>query len=314
MQDSPNGFDTPMQGLPIPQWLEKIEDITEEHGYFQNLGTDHYATFVEDKPTLLVTFESIEGIQRRGDNGQPLGFELVRELGWSHLCLLSHGQSWYRDPAVYAFFDRVSDEGFFDEFDDVLFYGVGPAGYAACAYSVTSPGARVVAINPQATLTPSIAGFDNRFEGSRRMSFMDRYGYAPDMIDAAETAHIFYTPDEPEDAIHANLFRRPNVELYALPPLGAPAERMMMEMEILFSILAQASTGELDRNSVYRLLRARRDHRRYLRKLLARVQDKDRTLLAAVLCANVASRMHAPRFVHTLAALDKAAKEGQLGE
>ena len=67
MQDMPNGFDTPMQGLSTPQWLEKLEDIAEEHGYFQTLGTNHFATFIEDKPTLVVTFETIKDIQARGD-------------------------------------------------------------------------------------------------------------------------------------------------------------------------------------------------------------------------------------------------------
>lgn len=311
MQDSPNGFDMSMQGLSTPQWLEKLEDIAEEHGYFQPLGTNHFATFVEDKPTLLVTFETIEGIQARGDTGQPLGFELVRELGWSHLCLLSHGESWFRDPAVYAFFDRAADDGFFDEFDNVLFYGVGPCGYAAATYSVAAPGARVVAINPQATLTPSIAGFDKRFEGSRRMSFMDRYGYAPDMIDAADKAHIFYTAANPEDAIHAALFRRPNVELYAMPRFGVPPEKALLNMQVLFRILTQATTGKLTRQRVFRLLRARRDHRRYLRTLLTRVQAADHPLLTAILCANVATRMHAPFFDRTLAALDRAANEGR---
>ena len=314
MQDMPNGFDTPMQGLRTPQWLEKLEDIAEERGYFQTLGPNHFATFIEDKPTLVVTFETIKGIQARGDTGQPLGFELVRELGWSHLCILSQDQSWFRDPAIYAFFDRISDDGFFDEFDNVLFYGAGPCGYAACAYSVAAPGARVVALNPQATLTPSLAGWDKRFEGSRRMSFADRYGYAPDMIDAADKAHIFYTPGVPEDTIHAALFRRSNVELYELPRLGAAPEKTLLEMQLLFRILVQAATGKLTRHRVFRMLRARRDSRRYLCTLLNRVQAANHPLLAAMLCANVVSRMHAPRFARTLAALEKAAAEGRLDD
>ena len=312
MQDSPNGFDMSMQGLSTPQWLEKLEDIAEEHGYFQPLGTNHFATFVEDKPTLLVTFETIEGIQARGDTGQPLGFELVRELGWSHLCILSHGQSWFRDPAVYAFFDRVSDEGFFDEFDSVLFYGVGPCGYAAATYSVASPGARVVALNPQATLTPSIAGFDKRFEGSRRMSFMDRYGYAPDMIEAADQAFVIYDRSSMEDSMHAALFRRPNVELLPIPDLGHPLEPSLMAMQVLFRILVQAGVGKLTRGKFYRLMRARRDSGAYLRVLLAKLKNNDRVLLTALLCANVTSRMRAPKFVRTLNDLEKAAREGRL--
>lgn len=312
MQDSPNGFDTPMLGLETEEWLEKLEEIAEEHGFFQPLGDAHFATFVEEKPTLLVTFESIDDIQARHDTGQPLGFELVRELGWSHLCILSKGQSWFRDPAVYAFFDRMADDGFFDEFENVLFFGTGPCGYAAAAFSVAAPGARVVALNPQATLTPEIAGWDERFAGVRKMSFTDRYGYAPDMLDAAEKAFIFYYRSFTKDAMHAALFRSPNVELIGLPWFGAPLEKSFLDMQILYRILVQAGVGKLTRHGVFQLMRTRRDHGPYLRALLGRLQKNDRVLLTALLCANVTSRMKAPRFSRTLSKLEKAAVEGRL--
>ena len=41
--------------------------------------------------------------------------------------------------AVYGFFDQILDDGFFDEFDTIIFYGAGPCGYAATAYSVAAP-------------------------------------------------------------------------------------------------------------------------------------------------------------------------------
>ena len=107
MQDSPNGFDTPMLGLPNAAWLRQLKDVVEKPGHFQPLGRQHCAALIEDKPVLLVTFETIDGIQSRADTGQPLGWELVRELGWSHLCILSNGDTWFRDPAVYAYFDKL---------------------------------------------------------------------------------------------------------------------------------------------------------------------------------------------------------------
>ena len=67
---------------------------------------------------------------------------MVREHRWSHMALISDSDTWFRDPAVYGWFDRLVDEGFFDEFDRVLFYGAGPCGYAAAAFSVSAPGAQ----------------------------------------------------------------------------------------------------------------------------------------------------------------------------
>ncbi len=312
MQDSPNGFDVPMLGLKTPEWLAKLEDIAEEHGYFQPLGKQHWATFVEDKPVLLVTFETIDGIQNRKDTGQPLGFELVRELGWSHLCILSQGESWFRDPAVYGYFDRLCDDGFFDDFESVLFYGSGPCGYAAAAFSVAAPGAQVVTLNPQATLDPRLTGWDPRFRQARKYSFDDRYGYAPDMIEAADNGFVIYTKDAPLDAMHAALFRRDTVTLLPIPKLGRPAEDALLEMQLLFRILAQAKAGKLTHQSFSKLMRARRDFMPYLRFLRAKLFETDRIWLTALLCANVVSRFNAPKFRATLDQLANDASDDKM--
>ena len=312
MQDLVNGFDTPMLGLGTSEWLETLENVVDEHGYFQPLGKNHYATLVEEKPILLVTFETIQSIQSRGDTGQPLGFELIKEFGWSHLCILSDGDTWFRDPAVYAHFDRLSDDGFFDEFEDVLFYGNGPCGYAAAAFSVTAPGAHVVALNPQATLDPSRAGWDLRYANGRKYCFTDRYGYAPDMIDAAASAYILFSQNSIEDAMHASLFQSDNVERLALPNLGPHTETQLLSMNVLFRILAQANTGKLTRMSFSKLMRARRNNIPYLRHLLWRLKKKKRIYLTALLCANVETRLNVPVFKKTLTQLDIDASEGRL--
>ncbi len=312
MQDLVNSFDTPMLGLGKSEWLDALENVVDEHGYFRPLGEQHYATLVEEKPILLVTFETIQSIQNRGESGQPLGFELVKELGWSHLCILSDGDTWFRDPAVYAHFDSLSDDGFFDEFEDVLFYGNGPCGYAAAAFSVTAPGARVIALNPQATLDPARAGWDLRHANGRKHCFTDRYGYAPDMIDAAASAFVLFSQHSIEDAMHASLFQSANVERLPLPDLGRNAEAQLLNMNVLFSLLAQAKTDKLTRMSFFKLMRARRDNIPYLRHLLWRLKKKKRIFLTALLCANVTSRLNIPVFRKTLNQLDLDASEGRL--
>lgn len=305
MQDAANGFDVPMLGLDRDQWLKKLEEIVDEDGYLQPLGARHFASFVEDKPTLLVTFETMQGIQARGDTGQPLGFELVRELGWSHLCILSDGDTWFRDPAVYAYFDRLVDDGLFEDFKDVVFYGAGPGcAYAAAAFSVTAPGAKVVAIQPQATLDPRIAGWDNRFSNMRRTSFSDRYGYAPDMLDAASHAYVIHDPQETMDAIHAGMFTRPNVTNLRMPFMGGNLENDLLEMQLLFRILAKVAAGTLGEDSFHSMARARRSYPPYLERLSAALQVQKRPVLEALLCANVVCRMRSHKFLHRLEALE----------
>ena len=130
--------------------------------------------FVEepkDGDKLFVSFESMSGIEALSETRTPIGFDMVGGAGWSSLSLLSHGDTWFRDPRVYAFFDQLQDDGFFDEFETVLFFGAGPCGYAAGAYSVTAPGARVLMLQPQATLDPRVAEWDDRFAEERRRDF-----------------------------------------------------------------------------------------------------------------------------------------------
>jgi hypothetical protein len=113
---------------------------------------------------------------------------LFKKNGWSHLSIILDGDTWFHDPKVYAYFNRLDDDGFFDDFDHVVFYGAGPCKYAAAAFSVAAPGATVDAIQPQTTLDPRITDWDDRYMKMRRTDFTSRYGYAPDMLDAAEQA------------------------------------------------------------------------------------------------------------------------------
>jgi hypothetical protein len=301
-----------MVGLGKTAWLDRLESIADEHGYFQPLGKRHYAAFIDEKPTLLVTFETIQGIQALSDTAQPMGWELVKAAGWSHLCLLSDGDTWFRDARVYGYFDRLIDDGFFEDFETVIFYGAGPCGYAAAAYSVASPGARVLVVQPQATLDPRVTEWDDRFTEMRRTSFTDRYGYAPDMLDAAEKAFVVYDPAEDLDAMHAALFTRPNVTKLRMRHMGGALQTDLMEMQLLFRLIAKLGADALDENSFAKLYRARRDYPTYLRSLMARLDASQRFYLTALLCRSAVSRHTAPRFRRRLDALEREADAGNI--
>ena len=285
-------------------WLDAFVEIAETHGHWQALGDDHFAALVEDGQTLLVTFETLPMLRT---TGRPLGWKFVTEQGWSHLCLVSDGDTWFRDPVVYGYFDRLSDDGFFEDFDRVLFYGAGPCGYAAAAFSVAAPGARVLAVAPQATLDPGQAGWDDRFPRMRRTDFDDRYGYAPDMVEAADAAWIVYDPAEPMDAMHAALYRRPHVTALPFRWIGAGPDRDLAAMDLLPRMIAQAADGTLTRDGFNAMLRARRTYPPYLRRLLGALERRHHPELAAALCRHVVARMKAPRFARRLSQLETAA-------
>jgi len=259
MTDHALRFKTELKGLEASEWYEALEELVEEHGSFTPLGRDHVATFLDAGPKLLVTFEHAEEVQELAD-AAPRGFAFTQREGWSHLAIISRGDSWFRDPAVYRYIDRLIDDGFFEDFEDVLFFGAQAGGYAAAAYSVAAPGARVLALRPQATLDPTTAGWDNRFIAQRRLNFTDRYGYAPDMMDAAQCGYVIYDPAEDLDAMHAALFTRPNVTKLRLRHMGDALQGDLIEMEILDDLLLAISADSLTPHEFARLARARRCH------------------------------------------------------
>ena len=297
MQDSAQIFDADLSGLGWADWCERVNDLAGKDGYCEPLGTRHAAVLVERKPILLVTFEDHQKLTELSPQAQPFGWSMAKTLGWSHLCVISDGDTWFRDRRVYGYFDRLIDDGFFDDFDQVIFYGAGPCGYAAAAFSVASPGAKVLIISPQATLDPRVAEWDDRYIHMRRTSFDDRYGYAPDMLDAAESAVLLYDPEIELDAMHAALFTRPNVMRFRTRYLGYRIESSLMRIGMVPRVLAQMSTGKLSRLSLARLFRARRDDSPYLFSLLQRLMTDQRDILTVMHCRRALDRkVGGPRF------------------
>lgn len=286
------------------EWFARIAELGEEAGYFQPLGPRHSALFVDRTPTLLVTFETVQSIRQTQPGQLPVGYQIAKGRDWSHLCLIANGDTWYRDKAVYAFFDRLVDDAFFEDFDQVVFYGAGMAGYAAAAFSVAAPGATVVVVQPQATLDPRVTGWDPRWPEMRRTSFTDRYGYAPEMIDGAAQVFVIFDPEQVLDAMHAALFTKPFVTPLPCRNLGRDIAVALDEMHILQSTLAAACTGAFDARMFAIFYRARRNYRPYLRGLLTHLDRDGRAYLAALLCRNVVGRMEATKMKARLEQLE----------
>lgn len=280
-------FDAELSRLDPEAWAARLEEIADEHGYFEPLGARHSAAFLDAGPKLLVTFEDARTIRNSRPASEPRGFDFVRNEGWSSLSLISEGESWYREKRIYGYFDRLVDDGFFEDFQKVVFHGAHAAAYAACTFSVCAPGATVIALRPQATLDPRIAGFDTRHMGARRLDFHSRYGYAPDMIEAAQEAFILFDPLQRIDAMHAALFRRENVTAMRCTGLGRRIDTMLDATGLHNELIRQAMDGSLDEQSFARMLRQRRTYAPFLRNLVNRAIAQGHMEMAAKACSAV---------------------------
>ena len=306
MTQMPIDLDLDLSGLPQNDWLGRLDELGDEHGYFEQLGSKHFALFIDAGPQLLVTFETPE-VAQQNPEGRPRGFDFVSQHGWSHLALISDGDTWFRDPAVYRFFDRLTDDGFFDRFASVLFFGIGAGGYAAAAFSVATPGAQVLAIRPQATLDPAQTGWDKRFVAKRRLDFNSRYGYAPDMLDAADRAFVLCDPGYAPDALQAGLFRRPNVTMLRCPLLGQRPEVGLDAMQLTGPLIEQAMDGSLTLASFGALWRARRSNPNYMRGLLKKAELAGRADFVRRLCNQGLATRDSAFYRRKLQELDAAA-------
>lgn len=307
MTDTLPDPDTDLSGLSIEDWQGRLDRLGEEHGYYERLGADHAALFIDAGPRLLVSFETRDAI-RKSPRALPRAFEMLQRQGWSLLVLISDGDGWFRSPRVWGYVDRLVDEGFFEDFERVLFYGHHAAGYAAAAYSVASPGARVLALRPLATLDPRIAGWDRRYLAARKLDFRSRYGYAPDMVDAAARVTLIHDPHHAADAVHAALFRRDNVTTLRAPHAGARLEQILDHAAALAPLLELAMEDRLDRLAFARCWRARRGAPLYLRGLLRILEQANRPARLARLCRHGLTTPDAPHFARRLEALMKPAR------
>lgn len=307
MKDVSTAFSYDLTNLTRDVWLEKLDDTAEDFGHFEPVSPHHNAAFIDAGRTLFVCFEDIETIRAQNPGAAPLGWSFARESNWSSLTLLApKPDDWFRHPAVFGYFDRIIDDGFFDDFDQVLFYGAGPAGYAAAAFSVAAPDAQVLLIQPQASLDMEIAGWDRRFPKARRLDFKTRYGFAPDMVELAQRVTVVYDPDIIEDAVHAQMFSGANTTHLRAPYIDRNAAGHFNTMGILAPMIRDAMNSALTPTAFAQYWRVRQRYLPYLRAMFHRLNDEGKhPRLLARLCRKVGGRGRRPMFAEKFEELRK---------
>lgn len=292
-------------GLGQAEWIDHLRGIGRDHGFFERLGADNLALFIQEGDTLVVSFDRAARVFAQEADGLPPGFEAVKRKEWSLLSILSLDDSFFRSTDLGDFFDTLAASGFFGSFSQVIFLGFGPgAGHAACAYSSAAPGALVLASAPAATLDPERAGFDRRFLRDRRGD-LSRYGDAPSLVAAAQTAVILYDPTDPVSAAHAGQFRDKRVTLVPLRFTGTAPHNLIRAGGLLLQFLRALSHGRLTRQRVAALIRPiRRADPAYLWRLAGIAQSQgqfDRARRIADYAADVTGEA---RFADLAAKLD----------
>ncbi|EPX83339.1 hypothetical protein ruthe_02965 [Rubellimicrobium thermophilum DSM 16684] len=80
----PDLLDLDLSDLSEEEWLARLDALGEEHGFFERMGREHAALFIDAGKKLLVAFETMEAA-RSAPSSAPLGFDHVTRNGWSLL-------------------------------------------------------------------------------------------------------------------------------------------------------------------------------------------------------------------------------------
>lgn len=290
-------------------WRARLAAIGEEAGYAEPVGARHLALFSDLAPVLLVSFEEGAAIRAAGGDPMPLGYRIATARGWSSLSLIAEGPTWFRDRAFWGYIDRLIDEGFFEDFDRVVFYGAGMGGYGAAAFSVAAPGCTVLALAPRATLDPAVAPWDRRHLPARRLDWRVRFGFAPRMVTGAGAAFLIHDPGQALDAAHAALFSEGPVTHLRARHIGPDPAAALARMGLLVPLVEAACDGRLSPAAFFRLWRARRADPGFLGRLVARAGATGGPARLARACRAALKQTDHPRLRRLLAEAEAARNE-----
>ena len=276
-----------------PGWMNKVEDAM-----MPKDGTPVEATLLDDAHMMRlelrradVLFVAFEEASEIGNRGSGLLTPFVRK-GHSSLVIAAHRRTWFRSDKVAEAFDQMTDEGLFDQFERVVFVGAGKTGgYGAAAYSVAAPGARVLLVEPVATLDRDRTPWERRFRRERNIPFGPRYDYAPDMVDAAQRVTVISDPHDTLASVQASLFHGPHIDHFHAPWAGMPGlTQSLEEMGLLTPMIQAVAEGDLDRATFAKMWRARRAYEPYLAGLMRKLDPVKRPALTARYCRWVLDR------------------------
>ena len=269
-------------------WHDTLAELGDERGFYRPLGPMHKALYLKGDSTLVVSFDNLDDARQDVGDRMPWGSQFISSRGWSSLGIGAHGWTWYRDDAVLDFFDELREAKFFDQFDNVVFYGTSMAGYAATVFSAAAPGAKVLAMNPQATLERRITkGWETRYHKSWSQDFSGRYSYGPEQSKAAEVVYLFYDPYVAEDAMHAALYQGDNVIKIKCRHFGHGLTSAFNQMGILKDTVKACVDDTPTAREIYALMRARKDTPRYQKAVLNKLVAEKRHRATYLLCRQV---------------------------
>ncbi|MCV6824776.1 MULTISPECIES: glycosyltransferase family 2 protein [Halocynthiibacter] len=244
------------QGAPL--WLEDLRPGSNREGFFEK-GNKHSLLFVKrSKSHLYVSFDNLSNVFEEAIDRSPWGYKFARDIGVSHLGVFAHIKGWYRDAELIRRFEALARDGFFDNYERVVFAGVSMGGFAALKFASLVPGAHVVAINPQSTLDPSIVPWETRYIVGQRQDWTLPLNDAAELTKNMGRVNLFWDPYHELDTRHIERFEGPNIHKFKCWFSRHKTAVFLRKIDALKPVIQHAIFDELTEKEFYRLYRNRR--------------------------------------------------------
>ncbi|MGB7261605.1 MAG: glycosyltransferase family 61 protein [Albidovulum sp.] len=230
------------------------------------------AYFIRRSPVLFVTFDNLASVGEY-DPPQPWILARTQKSGFSILGLIASRKDWYRNADTPRLLIALRDEGFFDQFERVIFTGTSMGAYAALTYSRIVPGSTVLAFSPQSTLNRDIAPFEARYRYAHRKWDWDDAEYldAADAVEAAAEILLFYDPFVPEDRAHAARLQGGSVRHIKCGHFGHRLIRQLKSCGVLDGVFNDVGHNRFRPAAFRKALRTRRDVKTWRKEFLANI-------------------------------------------
>ncbi|MEW2917152.1 hypothetical protein AB1A64_08765 [Ruegeria sp. ANG10] len=243
---------------PAPPWFVELYPGGDGVGFLQKLERHSVLFHQRSASQLVVSFDNIANANDLSFAREPWGWKFFRDEGWSHMGIFARTKAWYRDPEIITYFQNRAAEGFFDQFDQVVFAGASMGGFGALTFSELVPGANVIAFNPQTSLDERLVPWETRYRFGRVQDWDLPYGDAAQTVKQAGKAYVFYDPFFDLDRQQVTRLKGENVMLLKTWFSNHFAAPMLRKLGILKPVMQKAMDGSLEAGDFYKMMRARR--------------------------------------------------------
>ena len=218
--------------MPKHRWKFKAAKQAAGRNNFLTSLPNHHVLFARRSGHLVVSFDNKQQDKR---NGQiyPWAFDFLKKGEFSHMgVMVNEKNDWFRDPALFDYFDDLRDRGFFQDFETVTFFGSSMGGFGALSFAEAASNAHALVYSPQSSLDKAVVPWEGRYDNAwARGNWVDpRYRDAAKPMKKIKHADIFYDPLHLLDRRHAMRLKGPNVNLHSCYFTGHNTGRILTLM------------------------------------------------------------------------------------